>query len=88
MIGDNFQQDADDGCEINYTSTDYQRMVVKQWALYKMTHINEDGVLQFAIVGVTSENEHADRFIEGLPAKYLRIAENKNKPTDPNNPAN
>ncbi len=72
---------AENGNEINYTSTDHARMVVKQWALYKLTHINEDGVLQYAIVGVTSAGQQAERFIDGMPAKFTRVAENKSKPT-------
>ena len=72
------EQEADnDGAEINYTSNDFKRMVIREWTLYSLTHVNEDDVLQYKIVGVTGSQVEAERFIAGDPAKYLKVAEQK-----------
>ena len=72
------EQELDnDGAEINYTSNDFKRMVVHEWTLYALTHVNEDDVLQYKIVGITGSQLEAERFIAGDPAKYLRVAEQK-----------
>lgn len=72
------EQEADgDGAEITYTSNDFKRMVVHEWTLYALTHVNEDDVLQYKIVGITGSQLEAERFIAGDPAKYLRVAEQK-----------
>ena len=72
------EQEADgEGAEITYTSTDFKRMVVHEWTLYALTHVNEDDVLQYKIVGITGSQLEAERFIAGDPAKYLRVAEQK-----------
>lgn len=72
------EQDADSGgTEMNYTSVDFKRMVANEWTLYALTHVNEDDVLQYKIVGITGSQLEAERFIAGDPAKYLRVAEQK-----------
>ena len=72
------EQEADgEGAEITYTSNDFKRMVVHEWTLYALTHVNEDDVLQYKIVGITGSQLEAERFIAGDPAKYLRVAEQK-----------
>ena len=72
------EQEADgDGAEINYTSNDFKRMIIQEWTLYSLTHVNEDDVLQYKIVGVTGSQVEAERFISGDPAKYLRVTEQK-----------
>lgn len=73
----NEQELDNDGAEITYTSTDFKRMVVHEWTLYALTHVNEDDVLQYKIVGITGSQLEAERFIAGDPAKYLRVAEQK-----------
>lgn len=70
------EQDADGGgMEMNYTSVDFKRMVVNEWTLYELTHVNEDDILQYKIVGVSSDREQAERYIANEACKFLRVAE-------------